>query len=250
MPLEAEQYIPFDIEEVNLDFHILGESTNTPDNMQVLLVAVKKDMIEGYVQLVEDAGLHPCVVDIDAFALQNIYETAYHDAQEQHVALIDIGAGKTSLIILQKGGAWFMRDISSGCGQINRKIMSENGCSAEEAEAIKLGNTDGKPFPGKLDEMVTSVVTDWCMEINHALDIYYSTYTDNRIERIYLSGGGAHLQILYTLLARQTETEVKKLNPFRNLRFVDPAIDSEYLQRVAAQAAICMGLSLRRVDDK
>jgi len=250
MPLEAEQYIPFDIEEVNLDFHILGDSTNTSGNMQVLLVAAKKDMIEGYVELVENAGLHPCVVDIDAFALQNIYEVAYHDAKEQHVALIDIGAGKTSLNILQGGISRFMRDISSGCGQINTKITAESGCSAEEAESMKLGKTNAKPFRGNLDEIVKSVVVGWCAEISHALDIYYSTYTDDRIEKIYLSGGGAHLQILHTLLAEQTEIEVKNLNPFRTMRYIDKHLDTGYLQKEATEVTISMGLGIRRVDDK
>jgi type IV pilus assembly protein PilM len=143
-----------------------------------------------------------------------------------------------------------MRDISSGCGQINSKLISESGCSAEEAEAMKRGEMSTKSFRGNLNEIVKSVVAGWCSEISHALDIYYSTYTDDRIEKIYLSGGGAQLQILHTLLAKQTETEVKKLNPFRNMRYIDKHLDTGYLQKVAPQVAICMGLGIRRVDDK
>ncbi len=250
MHLEAEQYIPFDIDEVNLDFHILGDSPNTSGNMQVLLVAVKKEMIDGYVDLVENAGLTPCVVDIDAFALQNIYEVAY-DAEDHHVALVDIGAGKTSLNVLKGGVSQFMRDISSGCGQINSKIISQTGCTAEEAEAMKRGDNSKKKAPGNLNQLIAGVVAGWCSEISHALDIYYSTYTDDRIEKIYLSGGGAHIQGLHSMLSKQTEIEVKNLNPFRNMRLSDQGLDdTEYLQKVAPQVAICMGLGIRKVDDK
>lgn len=245
MQFEAEQYIPFDIDDVNLDFHILGESAQNPDHMQVLLVAVKKDMILEYVELVESAGLNPCIIDIDTFALQNIYELAY-DGQNHHIALIDIGASKTSLNVLQKGGTLFMRDISSGCGQINAKIMSQTGCTPEDAESMKRD----KKVPENVRSIITSIVAGWCSEIGHALDIYYSTYTDDRIEKIYLSGGGAHIQVLHQLLARQTDTQVQNLDPFRRIRFADRGLDIEYLRSLAPQVAICMGLGIRRVDDK
>src|SRR4030043_1742710 len=113
---EAEQYIPFDINDVNLDFQILGENENNPNQMSVLLVAARKDMIEEYVHLIEMAGLVPTIVDVDAFALQNVYELNY-PPEKQNVALIDIGAAKTSLNILKGSSSEFIRDISFGCDQ-------------------------------------------------------------------------------------------------------------------------------------
>lgn len=249
MHLEAEQYIPFDISDVNLDFQILDDSENKTNQMQVLLVAAKKETVAEYVDLVKKAGLNPCVVDIDAFALQNMYEATY-EVNDEHVALIDIGASKTSLNILKGSSSQFMRDVSFGCGQINSKIITQTGCSWEESELIKLGEKSDKLSAVKLNEIISSVVADWSAEITHALDIYYSTYTDERIKRIYLSGGGVHIEALHEMLAMQTETEVKSINPFRNLRLEGEGLDTDYLLKVAPQAAICMGLAIRRVDDK
>jgi type IV pilus assembly protein PilM len=125
---EAEQYIPFDISDVNLDFQILGENESNPNQMNVFLVAAKKDMVNDYINLVNLAGLNPCIVDVEAFALQNSFEANYN-IQDENVALIDIGASKTSLNILKGNSSVFMRDVSLGCGQINQKIMSLIECS-------------------------------------------------------------------------------------------------------------------------
>ncbi|MCK4620233.1 MAG: type IV pilus assembly protein PilM, partial [Desulfobacterales bacterium] len=119
--LEAEQYIPFDISDVNIDYQILGETETGSDQMSVILVAAKKEMISEYINLVQMAGLNPCIIDVDAFALQNIFEANY-DLTDENVVLIDIGANKTSLNILKSHSSVFMRDVSMGCSQINQKI--------------------------------------------------------------------------------------------------------------------------------
>ena len=143
---EAEQYIPFDISDVNLDFQILGENEQNPNQMSVLLVAAKKEMIDDYINLTQLAGLNPCIIDVDAFALQNIFESSY-DLGDENVALIDIGASKTSLNILKGSTSVFMRDVSLGCGQINQKIASLIDCSPEEAEQLKFGDESDKISP-------------------------------------------------------------------------------------------------------
>jgi type IV pilus assembly protein PilM len=135
---EAEQYIPFDISDVNLDFQILGENESNPSQMNVFLVAAKKEMVNDYVNLANLAGLNPCIVDVEAFALQNTFEVNY-DASNENVALIDIGASKTSLNILKGTSSVFMRDVSLGCSQINQKIVSLIDCSYDEAEQLKYG---------------------------------------------------------------------------------------------------------------
>jgi len=132
---EAEQYIPFDISDVNLDFQLLGEVENNPSQMSVFLVAAKKEMVNDYINLATLVGLTPCIVDVEAFALQNIFETNY-DIQGENVALIDIGASKTSLNILKDNSSVFMRDVALGCIQINQKIMSMLDCSYDQAELI------------------------------------------------------------------------------------------------------------------
>lgn len=248
--VEAEQYIPFDISDVNLDFQILGENESNPNQMNVLLVAAKKEMVNDYVNIAQMAGLNPCIIDVDAFGLQNIYEVNYSPADDENTALIDIGASKTSLNILKGNTSVFMRDVSLGCGQINQKIASLIDCTIEEAEQIKFGDQSDKISAGDLTDIVTSVVSDWCTEIRRALDFFYSTYPDDQIKRIMLSGGGGNIKEFRQLLSVETSAEVMTVNPFENFHIDDNKFDVEFLKRIAPQASICMGLATRKVDDK
>ena len=246
---EAEQYIPFDISDVNLDFQILGENESNPNQMNVFLVAAKKEMVNDYINLVNLAGLNPCIVDVEAFALQNTFETNY-SFQNENIALIDIGASKTSLNILKDNSSVFMRDVSLGCGQINQKIMSLIECSFEEAEQLKYGDTPDKLTPDDLKGIVSSVVADWCTEIRRALDFFYSTYPEEQIKRIILSGGGANISEFRELLATEASAEVESMNPFQNFQLDRKSFDDAYVKQIGPQAAISMGLAMRKVDDK
>ena len=246
---EAEQYIPFDISDVNLDFQILGENESNPNQMNVFLVAAKKEMVNDYINLVNLAGLNPCIVDVEAFALQNTFESNY-DVQDDNIALIDIGASKTSLNILKGSSSVFMRDVSLGCGQINQKVMSLIECSFEEAEQLKYGDNPDKLTPEDLKGIVSSVVADWCTEIRRALDFFYSTYPEEQIKRIILSGGGANISEFQQLLATEASAEVESINPFKNFHLDGKNLDDAYIKQIGPQAAISMGLAMRKVDDK
>jgi type IV pilus assembly protein PilM len=244
---EAEQYIPFDISDVNLDFQILGENEQNPNQMNVLLVAAKKEMVDDYIHLVELAGLHTVIIDIDAFALQNIFEFNY-TTEEESVALIDIGASKTSLNILKGYSSVFMRDVSLGCSQINQQIVSLADCTIEEAEEIKHSEKSEIISAEDLANIVSSVVSDWTTEIRRAIDFFYSTYPDDHISKIILSGGGANIVELQHLLSDEISTEVEVINPFDKFSIENSSLNSSYLEKIAPQAAICMGLAIRKVD--
>ena len=246
---EAEQYIPFDISDVNLDFQILGESESNPNQMDVFLVAAKKEMVDDYINLINLSGLNACTIDVEAFALQNTFEANY-DTQQENIALIDIGASKTSLNILKDAASVFMRDVSLGCGQINQKIMSLIECSFEEAEQLKYGNKPDRLSPDDFKGIVSSVVADWCTEIRRALDFFYSTYPQDQIKRIILSGGGANIAEFRDLLATEASADVEMINPFQNFHIENKRLDDAFIKQVAPQAAICMGLAMRKVDDK
>ena len=246
---EAEQYIPFDISDVNLDFQILGESESNPGQMNVFLVAAKKEMVNDYINLVNLAGLNPCIVDVEAFALQNTFEANY-DMQSENTALIDIGASKTSLNILKGNSSLFMRDVSLGCGQINQKIMSLIECSFEEAEQFKYGDKPDRLTPEDLKGIISSVVADWCTEIRRALDFFYSTYPEDQIKRIILSGGGANIEEFRELLATEASAEVESINPFKNFEIDQKIFDDAFIKQIRPQSAISMGLAMRKVDDK
>lgn len=247
---EAEQYIPFDINEVNLDFQILSDPSDGNPRMDVILVAAKKDLVNDYLNLIETAGLRPCIMDIDAFALQNIYEYAYSPQDETTVALIDIGASKTSLNILKGNMSLFMRDVTLGSEQINHKIAHTAPCSLDEAEAIKMSGKPGVKFPDlNLRQITAEVVSDWCLEIRRAIDFFYSTYPEHQIKTAILSGGGANIPEFRNMLASEITMEVEVIQPFRRFA-LHRRLDSAWLESVSPQAAICMGLAIRRQADK
>lgn len=245
---EAEQYIPFDINDVNLDFQIVGENAGNPNQMDVLLVAAKKELINDYVNLIQLAGLVPCIIDVGAFALQNIYEVNY-EAETGCVALIDIGANNTTLNIVKDRNSLFMRDVSMGCHQITLRISSEKGISLEEAERMYRGGKAEGLASKEVVNTIASISADWCSEIRRALDFFYSQNPGDQVDKIILSGGGANIKKFRQLLSSETSNEVEIITPF-SVFSIDGGIDVSYLESVAPQAAICAGLAIRRLDDK
>jgi type IV pilus assembly protein PilM len=143
-----------------------------------------------------------------------------------------------------------MRDVSLGCGQINEKISSFADCSLEEADEIKLSRQSEKVSVEDLKGIVSTVVTDWCSEIKRALDFFYSSYPEDQIKRIILSGGGANIIEFRKLLAKETATAVEIINPFENVSVDNKSLDDSYLEQIAPQAAICMGIAIRKMGDK
>ena len=246
---EAEQYIPFDLDDVNIDFHIIGESDLNPNQMNVMLVAAKTEIIDEYADLLDMAGLNPCVIDIDVFALERVFEENYLN-EEGTVGLIDIGANKMNINIVKGYMSVFTRDVNIGGEQITREIASRFDCSFEEAEAIKLGRDKDKVPEEDVREIVYSIISSWGAEIRRAIDFYYSTGSDEDIGRIMLSGGAAQTEGFSELLSAEASIDVQMCNPFMSVKVNEKHNDMDYLERIAPQAAICMGLASRRVDDK
>jgi type IV pilus assembly protein PilM len=259
---EAEQYIPFDINDVNLDYEILtppgeeeaekrGEGDKGDKSlMDVMLVAAKKDIVEDYVSLLHLTGLSPAILDVDAFALQNAFELSAENISGCY-ALVNVGAEELGINAIKNGVSIFTRDSSYGGYQINEAIMSKFDVSYEEAEKIKLGGTkiDHKD-KGALEEIFTSVISGWVNEIKRALDFLATTYPDETIEKIVISGGSCRFPGFQKYLELETEIPVIELNPFGNLQVNDKMFDPKYLTYMAPQAAIAVGLALRSVGDK
>ncbi len=246
---EAEQYIPFDVQDVNIDFHTLGDHEANPNQMHVMLVAAKEDVINEYVDLVEMSGLNPCVLDVDVFVLERVFEDSYLQ-EEKSVALVDIGANKLNVNIVKNNVSAFTRDVAIGGEEITRQIATQFGCSFEEAEAIKLGNAADKVPKKDLQEIIISFVSNWCSEIRRVMDFYYSTYPDETISQILLSGGASQTPGLLDHLAAETSSDVEVFDPFRALEISEKDLDIKHLKRIAPQASICIGLASRKVDDK
>ncbi len=260
---EAEQYIPFDINEVNLDFDIIpaqSEPAETEDKnnkeesdrMEVMVVAAKKDIIEDYVSLLESSRLNPGVVDVDAFALQNAYEASADEAElKSCVALVNVGAEELGINAVKNGVSLFTRDSSYGGSQITEAIMSEFGVDFEEAEKIKLGGAKvDKDKMDALEEIFKSVVSDWVREITRALDFLSSAFPEDRIEKILLAGGSCRCPGFRENLNSQTKVPVEELNSFSKLIVDEKRFDARYLAYMAPQAAVAVGLALRSIGDK
>jgi len=259
---EAEQYIPFDINDVNLDYEILSlpeeegaEKKAEGDKadkglMDVMLVAAKKDIVEDYVSLLHLTGLSPAILDVDAFALQNAFELSSEKISGCY-ALVNVGAEELGINAIKNGVSIFTRDSSYGGYQINEAIMSKFDVSYEEAEKIKLGGTKiDQKDKGALEEVFTSVISGWVNEIKRALDFLATTYPDETIEKIVVSGGSCRFPGFQKYLELETEISVTELNPFGNLQVNDKTFDPKYLTYMAPQAAIAVGLALRSIGDK
>jgi type IV pilus assembly protein PilM len=257
---EAEQYIPFDIHDVNLDYEILTAAEANPEEseersqesglMDVMLVAAKKDVVEDYVSLLQITGLNPVVLDVDAFALQNAFESS-NEMNSGCFALVNVGAEELGINVIKNGVSIFTRDSSFGGFQINEGIMSSFEVPYEEAEEIKLGGAkmNGKDR-GTLEEVVASVVSGWVNEIKRALDFLTTTYPDQNIEKIFVSGGSCRVPGFHQYLEMQTDIPVVELNPFSNLQINEKLFDPKYLSYMAPQAAVAVGLALRSTGDK
>jgi type IV pilus assembly protein PilM len=264
---EAEQYIPFDISDVNLDYEILtspdqeatgekaegeegAEAKKESDIMDVMLVAAKKDIIEDYGSLIQLAGLNPMIMDVDAFAIQNAYEISSGNTSGCY-AIINVGAEELGINAIKNGVSIFTRDSSYGGSQITDAIMTKFNISYEDAENIKLGGTkiDDKQ-KAALEEIFTTMISGWVQEIKRALDFLSTTYPDESIEKILVGGGAYRIPGFLKYLETETEIPVEELNPFASLQINEKIFDPEYLSYIAPQAAVAVGLALRSIGDK
>jgi len=250
MHLELGQYIPYNIDEVEVDYQILDVAKDRPNFMEVLLVAAKKESINDYVDLAKLAGFDPIVIDVDFFALCNAYEATYGLTGKENIALMDIGAGKAAMNVLHQGVPIFTRDIPIGGRQINEAIQESGGISAEEAERIKLGEPSPKVRDKAVEEIFVGVVGNWLSEFKRAVDFYYRNYPENSIEKIFLSGGSSRISGLTRLFQEGLGIPVEILNPFKGIDFDDKVFDSSYIEYLGPQMCISFGLALRKSAEK
>ncbi len=245
---EAEQYIPFDINDVNIDFQILAPDQNDPAKMEVLLVASKKDIINDYLGVFNETALRLAVVDVDSFALQNAFELNYDTDPEQVTALINIGASIMNLNIVKNGVSLFTRDVQVGGNLYTEEIQKQFGVSSEEAEKFKI--TGESPDQGRLNDIISRVNDTLAMEMRRSLDFYNTTAGEGKINDIFISGGGAKTARLAEAIHQRLGLPVEVLEPFRKIKFNEKEFDPEYLQEIGPLATVAVGLATRRFGDK
>ena len=249
---EAAQYIPFDINEVNLDFAILDgqQGEDAQGEMNVALVAVKKDKLASYTSLVTDAGLRPVVMDVDAFALENMYSVNYDVNANEVVALVNIGASVINMNILVGGTFGFTRDISIGGNRYTETIQKELNVSYAAAEAAKRGQQNREADITSVDSIVTTVNNEVAMEVSRSLDYFRTTTMHDHVHRMVLSGGGAKIKGLLDALAERCQVPLELANPFKQIEIDQKAVNADTLRESGIQAAVAVGLAIRRVGDR
>ncbi len=240
---EAEQYIPFDIQDVYIDFQDLKTNKDGYERTDVMLVAAKKEIVDDYLNMLESIGLQATIVDIDGFALENTYE--YSTPKTENVALIDIGASKMNINIISNGMSVVARDIVVGSRQLTERIMGQFDLEYEDAEALKLGATAAEDKEKELQDIYSSVCNQWILEIKKAIDLYHSNFSDSPLAKLVLSGGGSKVEGLIDYLNQETNIEVEQFNPFKNMKFSKRKIDPDYLKQIGPEMAIASGIAIR-----
>lgn len=246
---EAEQHIPFDVADVELDYQVLRQR---PDEgqMDVLLVAAKKEEIQDLVNLAAEAKLKPRVIDLDAFTVQNCFEAAYGAPElGQTTVLLHVGASLTTINILADGSTAFTRDIANGGNAITEEIQRQLSISQEEAEAYKCGSGGGI-VPQEVPRIIQEVVESLAGEIQRSLDFYLATSGDREIARVVLSGGAANMELLKDAISSRSRSTVEVIDPLKVAPADSKTLGIAELEGRGPAAAVAFGLALRKERER
>jgi type IV pilus assembly protein PilM len=249
---EAEQYIPFDINDVRLDYVVLPEGPDGPmdrDQMEVLLVAVKRDKVNDYVSVISQSGKTPSIVDVDAFALQNCYEANYDLDPSRVVALVNMGAGVTNINVLSRGNTVFWRDISFGGNQFTEALQREFNISYDQAEVLKKGDPVDRYSPADARPVLDAVSEEMAAELHKTFDFFQATSSERPVEELMVAGGCALTPNLTNILRERLGVDTELMDPLRRIHFRDSDFGPDFLAAVGPMMAVAVGLAIRRVGD-
>jgi type IV pilus assembly protein PilM len=246
---EAEQHIPFDIQDVRLAYMTLSDDDPTRENMDVLLVAVKREKVNDYVSVISQSGRKPEIVDVDAFAIQNAYELNYDLDPLKTVALINMGAGVSNINVVARTQSVFWRDISFGGNQFTEALQREYNLSFDQAELLKRGDNVGSYKAADARRVLDTVSAEMANEIQKTFDFFAATSSEGPVDELVLSGGCALTPNLQEVLRERFGVPTELLNPFRRVQFKESDFNRDYLESIAPMLAVSVGLAIRRVGD-
>ena len=245
---EANQYIPFALEEVNLDFQVIGPAPSSPEEVQVLIAASRKEKVEDRVAVAEAAGLKALVMDVENYAVQASFELIRRqfpaDGKDQNVALVDIGANIMNIVVLRNDQPVYTREQAFGGGQLTQDIMRQYGMSQEEAEAAK--RTGGLPDNYE-SEVLRPFLENVALEIQRAMQFFFTSTQYNSVEHILLTGGSAVIAGMDEMVSTRTQVNTMVANPFAGMA-ISPRIQLKRLVADAPSLIVACGLALRRFD--
>jgi type IV pilus assembly protein PilM len=247
IPYEAQQYIPFDMADVNLSYQILGPAA-TGSGLDVMLVAAKREKILNHTNVLSQAGKTPTVVDIDAFSVQNAFELNYDPPADLMAALLNIGASIMNINIVRGGIPLFTRDVSVGGNQYTDTLQKELDLSFEDAEKLKQGEPVGNIQPDVTAPHLRSVSEILLLEIQKTFDFFRQTASTENIQHIYVAGGTARVEGLIDLLKEEFNIPVEVMNPFTKVSFNPSKFDTNYINAIGPRMSVAVGLALRSFD--
>jgi type IV pilus assembly protein PilM len=253
---EAEQYIPFDVQDVNLDYQLVtgangAKAPGAPNaGLEVLLVAAKKEKIADYTGVITQAGRTPVVVDVDAFALQNAYEANYGIEPGAVVVLLNAGASAININVISGDQSQFTRDISIGGNAYTEALQKELHLSQEHAELLKKGvAVEGIDFE-QARPILRAVTENVLLEIQKTFDFFRGTTGTDHIDKIVLSGGTSRVDGFAEMVSERFEAQIVEFDPFRTIAFDAQKLGVESAADVAPTAAVAVGLALRKGGDR
>lgn len=247
---EAEQYIPFDINDVRLDYVLLSGDGGPPgENMEVLLVAVKRDKVNDYVSVISQTGKSPALVDVDAFAIQNAYEVNYDLDRLKVVALVNMGAAVTTINVVSRGNTVFWRDISIGGNQFTEALQREFNLSFEQAESLKRGQSVDRYSLGDARPVLDGVSAEFAAELQKTFEFFGATSSEGPVDELVLSGGCALTPNLLQVLRERFGVPTELMNPLRRVHYRESDFDQAWLDSIAPMLSVAVGLALRKIGD-
>jgi type IV pilus assembly protein PilM len=248
---EAEQHIPFDIKDVNVDYEVLRRRPEA-GQMDLLLVAAKRDEINDYTQIARTARLKPLVVDSDAFAVQNLFEYNRGIPPEQTFALINVGANLAAINIVSRGVSAFNREIANAGNYITEQIQKQLGVSFEQAEEFKCASITGGAgsVPAQVPQVIEAVCDTIAGEIQRSLDFFLATNGEAEMHRVFVTGGSANIPALAAAIVRRSRTTVEVVQPMENVGVEAKEVNPQLLQFRASQMSVALGLAMRKEKEK
>jgi type IV pilus assembly protein PilM len=250
IPHEAEHHIPFAKDDVEVDYEVVVEQ-NASGQMELLLVAAKKEVVADYTQVVRDSSLNPVVVDVAAFSAQNAFEANYDLNPGETTVIINVGAAISNINIVRGAQSLFTRDVTIGGNLFTEEIQKRLNVSQDEAEAYKVGGSHEEQgvVPQDVEGIIEGVAEIISGEFQRSLDFFLATTADANVARICLGGGTAKTMALHRAIERRSRLPVEVIDPWRKVS-IHPSLDEGYLKAHAPEALVGVGLALRAGNDK
>jgi type IV pilus assembly protein PilM len=253
IPWEAEHHIPFSKDDVEIDHQLLSGGPGQGGQMEILLVAAKKEIISDYGMVLREAKLQPVVMDVTAFTIQNAFEVNYAPEPGQNVAVINVGATLSTINIVNSGASAFTRDVNTGGNAFTEEIQKRLNVGQDQAEAWKIGGLGAgaqEVLPQEVEGVMAEVADQMAGKFQRSLDFFLSSNSATSLTKVYLCGGTAKVVALQKSLQDKSHTPVEVLDPFRKLVIDEKKFDMAFLRDHAPEAAVAVGLALRRPGDK